>query len=419
MVTEDKDMVYTNEQCLYHKDDCTWSEEQETFIHNDDVRTVHGGGIVAECYRDSNYLFCEDTSEHHLTDETWYDEVAQINYSDNESSTESFCGNFEAHEDSFSNDYDWEWVYRGIAEDHWVHTDDVYRCVDIDEYVHSDDANYSEIDEEHYYNVDNMPCEAEPDCIRNYHSNQCPTDLNYNYTSSVFSIGFEVEKTEFMDGANDEGDYVGTYDIFEGFETDSSCGVEAVTKILPLGSPRSEARKRVFKMIDDASDIIECPTDSSCGGHMTVSCKDMQYFDDGYDMANRMRGAMSLIYALYRYRLKRSYCSNNKGIKKESNTKYSPVNIKGKLVELRLPSRITSVKQLKLRYDLMYKVMYYSLVKPVSYTVFMQKVRHIVLKMYNGDNDKVKMIYSISNEFRKYLINDEVSPTIEQYINND
>ena len=67
----------------------------------------------------------------------------------------------------------------------------------------------------------------------------------------------------------------------------------------------------------------------------------------------------------------------------------------------------------------MYKVMYYSLVKPVSYTVFMQKVRHIVLKMYNGDNDKVKMIYSISNEFRKYLINDEVSPTIEQYINND
>ena len=39
--------------------------------------------------------------------------------------------------------------------------------------------------------------------------------------------------------------------------------------------------------------------------------------------------------------------------------------------------------------------------------------------MYNGDNDKVEIIYSISNEFRKYLINDEVSPTIEQYINND
>ena len=67
----------------------------------------------------------------------------------------------------------------------------------------------------------------------------------------------------------------------------------------------------------------------------------------------------------------------------------------------------------------MYKVMYYSLVKPVSYDVFMQKVRHIVLKMYNGDNDKLNMIYSISSDFRKYLVNDEVSPTIESYINND
>ena len=151
MVTEDKDMVYTNEQCLHHKDDCIWSEEQETFILNDDVRTVYGGGIVAECYRDSNYLLCEDTNEYHLTDETWYDEVAQVYYSDNASSTESFCGNYEAHEDSFADDHDWVWVERGIAEDHWVHQDDVYRCSDIDEYVHADDANYCEVDEEHYY----------------------------------------------------------------------------------------------------------------------------------------------------------------------------------------------------------------------------------------------------------------------------
>tara|TARA_R110000823_G_scaffold113395_1_gene235438 strand:+ start:113 stop:1366 length:1254 start_codon:yes stop_codon:yes gene_type:complete len=417
METEDKDMVMTNEKCLYHIDDCTWSEIEEEFIHNDDVKTVHGGDIVSENYRDNEYQLCEDTDEYHPNDETWFCEIREVYYSDNENSLMSYCGDFEGHYDSFDNDYNWVWVEKGMASENWVHIDYASHCIDIEGYVYCDDANWCEVDEEYYYDEDNMPCDSEPDCIQSYHSNNNPIDLNYNYTKSLFSIGFEVEKTEFMDGADSEGDYVGTYDIFEGFETDSSCGVEAVTKILPLGGPRSEARKEVFKMMDEASDVIDCPTDFNCGGHITVSFKDMQLYGDGYDMANRMRGAMSLIYALYRYRLKKSYCAMNKGIKKENNTKYSPVNIKGRLVELRLPSRIKNVKQLKLRYDLMYKVMYYSLVKQVSYDVFMQKARHIVLKMYDGDNDKVDMIYSISNDFRKYLVNDEVSTKIEQYIN--
>ena len=417
METEDKDMVMTNEKCLYHIDDCTWSELQGEFIHNDDTAVVNGGDIVSQDYRNSEYVLCEDTEEYHSTDDAWFCQVSEIYYSDNESEVTSYCGDITGHYDSFDSSEEWRMVYRGRAEDEWVHEDDISYCVDIDESVHCEDAEWCEVDEEYYYDEDNMPCNTEPDCIQSYHSNNHPTDLNYKYTKSLFSIGFEVEKTEFMNGANNEGDYVGTYDIFEGFETDSSCGVEAVTKILPLGGPRSEARKEVFKMMDEASDVIDCPTDFNCGGHMTVSFKNLQLYGDGYDMANRMRGAMSLIYALYRYRLKKSYCAMNKGIKKEDNTKYSPVNIKGRLVELRLPSRIKNVKQLKLRYDLMYKVMYYSLVKQVSYDVFMQKARHIVLKMYCGDNDKVDMIYSISNDFRKYLVNDEVSAKIEQYIN--
>jgi hypothetical protein len=131
-----------------------------------------------------------------------------------------------------------------------------------------------------------------------------------------------------------------------------------------------------------------------------------------------MRKYMSLVYALYRFRLKRTYCSNNKGIKKDSNTKYSPVNIKNNLVELRLPSRVKDVKQLKLRYDLMYKIMYHSMIKPVSFQQFLKNVRHIVVRMY-GDQEKVDEIYLIAEDFRKYLVNETVSDSIEQYINND
>ena len=419
MNEESELMVMTNEKCEYEKKLCTWSDIEDEWIHNDDVVEVIDGDFVSQSYRDENYEYCQDTQDYRELDETWYDELIQVYYSLDTTSVQAYGCNTIASTESFEEDCDYAYIYRGEAEGYWLHCDETIWCEDIDEEVHENDATFCSVDDNYYYNQDEMPCDIDDDCIKSYHSNNHPTDLNPDYVHSYFSIGFEVEKTEFMDGACDEGDLVGTYDIFEGYETDSSCGVEAVTKILPLGSPRSNSRKAVFKMMDEASEIINCPSNTNCGGHMTVSCKDMKSHGDGYDMANRMRNAMSLIYALYRYRLKKSYCANNKGIKKEDNTKYSPVNIKGRLVELRLPSQIKSVKQLKLRYDLMYKVMYYSLVKPVSYDVFMQKVRHIVLKMYNGDNDKLNMIYSISSDFRKYLVNDEVSPTIESYINND
>jgi hypothetical protein len=37
--------------------------------------------------------------------------------------------------------------------------------------------------------------------------------------------------------------------------------------------------------------------------------------------------------------------------------------------------------------------------------------------MYKGDQDKVNMVHTYAREFRKYLASEEVSPTIEQFIN--
>ena len=59
---------------------------------------------------------------------------------------------------------------------------------------------------------------------------------------SRFTIGMEVEKTRFHRGA------VREYELFTGFENDSSCGYEAVTHILPL-LPKGFWRNKVLDMM--------------------------------------------------------------------------------------------------------------------------------------------------------------------------
>ena len=420
MIETQDEMVTTNKGVELLQGLCEYSELMSSWIDKEEVCLVEEGEPVTEDYRDENYIYCEDTEAYQHNNDVWHCEISSKYYYMEEYRHDTYCG-ITAHDDELSESDEWRFIQHGRADGYFVSTDEITYCEDIEDYVHDEDATFCEVDDNDYYDTDYMPCEEiDDDCIKSYHSNKYPTDLNSGYHKSLFSVGFEIEKTEFIDEnggtSSDEGDWVGDYDLFEGFETDSSCGVEAVTKILPLGSPRSEARKEVFDMFDEAANIINSPSDTSCGGHITVSYKDLD--GDGYDMADRMRKYMSLVYALYRFRLKRTYCSNNKGIKKDSNTKYSPVNIKNNLVELRLPSRVKDVKQLKLRYDLMYKIMYHSMIKPVSFQQFLKNVRHIVVRMY-GSQEKVDEIYLIAEDFRKYLVNETVSDSIEQYINND
>ncbi len=331
---------------------------------------------------------------------------------------ESWCGTI-GHSESFCEHDDYRWVEYGQAESNYVHIDDCCYCEDIDSYAHNDDCHWSEEHEEYYYDEDEMPESASSDCVKSYHSNKNPINYNEGWKNSMFSIGFEVEKKHFVneggEQASDNGDYVGSYDFFCGFETDSSCGVEGVSNILPLGSPRSDARKDIFNWIDDAKSIIDSPYDRSCGGHITVSAKG---YNDGYDIVDKMRQPLALMYALYRYRLKRTYCNQNKPAKKENNAKYSPVNVKGSRVEFRLPSAVKNTTQLKLRYDLIYKMMHHSLERRVSFEVFLQKVRHIVLKMYNGNESKVDHVYNVARDFRRYLIAEDVSDLVDEFIND-
>ena len=66
----------------------------------------------------------------------------------------------------------------------------------------------------------------------------------------------------------------------------------------------------------------------------------------------------------------------------------------------------------------MYKMLYLTYERPTSFEVFLTKVRHIVRKMYNGNDKRVDDIYTLARYFRKYLIAEEVANEIETFINH-
>jgi hypothetical protein len=417
MSTQEVEAIEINGD-LHKREDCVFSEYQDEWILMEDAVGIYGNEYVDQDTADCEFIRANDTEELHHEDDVWRCELTDEFYYHTDHQYESYCGTI-GHEENFCESDDYRWVDYGSAQDQYVHIDDCCYCCDIDSYAHTEDCTWSEDDEEYYYDEDEMPEHTSSDCIKSYHSNKSPHNFNDGWEHSVFSIGFEVEKKNFVNETGDEscdrGEYVGSYDFFCGFETDSSCGVEGVSNILPLGSPRSDARKNVFTWIDDAKAIIDSPWDRTCGGHITVSFKGC---NDGYDIVDKMRQPLALMYALYRYRLKRSYCNQNKPAKKENNAKYSPVNVKGSRVEFRLPSAVKNTTQLKLRYDLLYKMMHHSLERRVSFEVFLKKVRHIVLKMYNGNENKVDHIYNVAREFRHYLIAEDVGSLVDEFIND-
>ena len=421
MIETQDEMVTTDKGVELLQSLCVWSEVMDSWIDKDDKVVCAEGDIMSSDYLQDNYNYCEDTEDYHHHDCSWWCEVNEVFFSDNEEYMESYCGTI-GHEESFSNSDYYVWVEYGRAAGRWLYSDDATYCEDVDEYVHEDDAHYCDQNECSYYDESNCGGSSN-DVINSYHSSsKFVENYNHSWQKSDFSIGFEVEKTKFdtddYGTASEQGDDVGEYSFFAGFETDSSCGVEAVSHIFPLSPPRSKWRKEVFDMMNDASCIINSDTDISCGGHITISVNPNFFKGDAYDVVNAVKPKLALLYALYRHRLKRSYCSHNKPVKKENNTRYSPVNVKsGNKIEFRIPSRVKNVKQLKLRYDFMYSMFYYTLKEETSFEDFCIKVRPILMKMYEGDSDKVNMVYSYAQDFKKYLASEEVSPNIEQFIN--
>ena len=280
---------------------------------------------------------------------------------------------------------------------------------------------------------------------------------------SKFRIGFEVEKSYFYyDGG--QGDSYGTrlnqeYELFRGFETDSSCGVEAITHILPL-VPRGIWRTKVFDMMHKARHILDdslSPSNGKCGGHICLSVDDM----DTRELYKSVRKFSGIIMSLYRMRLYRTrgqnYCSNNMTMRttrgtgwtnagytdsvcfndRPSHTKYSFCKLSDKFIEFRVPPRVTSVECLRLRYELFYEVMRWAVkhqnttsqtsieVGAGIYTKFIRAVRPIILKMCNGesaiDNQiKADTICREARHFQRFIDTDgvKVAQVVKDFVLN-
>jgi len=217
---------------------------------------------------------------------------------------------------------------------------------------------------------------------------------------SRFTIGFEVEKNELHRASIKE------HELFCGLETDSSCGYEAVTHILPL-LPPSKWRNKVFDMMHKAEKIIDsrysrCDDTrhdgdarvSTCGGHATISCHGMS----ARELMEKTRKFSGIIYSVFRGRLLNRYCSEN--LRMHASTSgdgYSDV-INGwsrpmvalpkdnGCLEYRIVAKFESVNDMKRRYELFYAIMDTAINRPSTSTkAFLKSIRPILVGMYNGD----------------------------------
>jgi hypothetical protein len=246
--------------------------------------------------------------------------------------------------------------------------------------------------------------------------------------SSKFTIGMEVEKNELSRGAVKE------YELFCGFERDGSCGYEAVTHILPL-LPAGSWRTKVFDMMHKAEKIIDdnySPSDKRCGGHITIGVEGM----DGNELNEAVRKHAGIILALFRHRLNTKYCGANRRMQahmyngvynswggcyeygaREWHRKYQTALVKGDVLEFRLPSRFESVKQMMRRYELFYEVVDFSVNNPNgSHLSLMNRLRPIVLSMYNGDADKADKVIGYAKHFRKFILDGTIHQDIAKYL---
>lgn len=234
---------------------------------------------------------------------------------------------------------------------------------------------------------------------------------------SKYTIGFEVEKNELHRGSVKE------YELFCGFERDNSCGYEAVTNVLPL-LPPSRWRMKVYDMMVKANKIIEdthSPSDQRCGGHITVAVEGM----DGEQLLAKMRPYAGILYAIWWNRLRNTYCQYNPTLLPDGrnnvawvdlgnwngswHSKYRVALPKDDILEWRVPSRFTSVKQMMRRYELFYEVLDASVNgdgSERSFKALIRKVKPILLSMYDKDAPKVEKRIKMALQYREYILSD-------------
>ncbi len=205
--------------------------------------------------------------------------------------------------------------------------------------IRSDDDNqdYDDDSEEEYSSDDYMFD------IYGYHSG--PAHFDKRADSTVFSVGFEVEKN-----GRPAAD-VKARDIYNAtgwkVERDSSVsnGFELVSPIFDLYD-NSTIRHDIAQL----EYLINVPEIDNAGGHIHIGMKgktDEQFYD-------LLTPWMPFIFALYHYRLNNSYCSGKRpAYMRVNKSKYHAVQFHRNHIELRIIGPVSNAKQLLFRIELL------------------------------------------------------------------
>jgi hypothetical protein len=186
------------------------------------------------------------------------------------------------------------------------------------------------------------------------------------YFRTKFTIGFELEKVNLPN--------LQEYAIFKGYESDGSLN----------------------------------------GGHTTICVAGM----DSQELLRKVREYSGLLYALYRGRLNNSYCRADMRMNGRYQDRYSVALAKsGGCVEFRLPSAIPSVTSLIRRYEIFYLMLDFAINRStIHFSVFLNKCKPIVLRMYDYNQDRADMILGLAKDFQHYINTGNIRQSIRQYV---
>jgi hypothetical protein len=348
-----------------------WLEHENCYV--DTERNLHR--VVS--LEDGNYTF-EDHAR--CIDGEWYHE--------SECSTDG-------NGDAFYSEGDTH-VYCEDGE-YWPR-DECHYCESSGAYVYGDEDNCD----------DCSGCKNSADHINEYHSSPTP-DFHGKWNSdfSGWGLGFEVEKNEAPGGCDSEGDYIGSTDLFAGWECDGSCGIEGITHVYdPL-------RKRALfeEHVVQAKRWLDAPTDTRCGGHINISHVSRQ----PRDLLSELRNYAPLWYAIYRNRLNNSYCVEDKKVE-HGTTKYSPLRTKSFGVELRLPPAVKNGDQLLRRFDLL-AFACSAVDEGWSLSRYVRACKPLLFKeVYRGNRKQYAKILRLTRHFNRWFLDGHIHESIAQYV---
>lgn len=317
---------------VYVEITCDHSEEQGGFAHYQDVVDVdrwYGGGTALqdECsslYDNGDRCFVTDSASNYSI--AWSDFHGYYVDTDDEDVRYGVV-NSRGRRDWFCND---EYVYCNDNNTYYINSD-VAQCFNVfwsdnrDEYVLREEDDIT-------------------DNNASYHSGLGRVTID---DFAKWRVGFEIEKE---DGDAGRIYYKDLYDRTKWCKEsdgslDSNIGYELVSPVYDLYGKSLDAALKD----NDIRTLINASYSNNCGGHIHVSCGEYntEQLFEGFS------GFYPLLYAMYEFRIDRSYCQAKKKHEYYRKDKYSAVYIRDYTVEFRIFSAVKNVDNLIWRRDLL------------------------------------------------------------------